>query len=136
MATALPMPELAPVTRAFCPFNNLMVEQAGMVGSGNVSWTNLASKVGSMVGWVGRQRRQTTQEAQAAEFISQKRKIFVVPSAARNLRLKLRQAERAGRSTAPLNLIGKRPASSGCLFHDAWLFVAYFVLKNLARENE
>jgi hypothetical protein len=89
-----------------------------------------------MVGWVGRQRRQTTQEAQAAEFISQKRKIFVVPSAARNLRLKLRQAERAGRSTAPLNLIGKRPASSGCLFHDAWLFVAYFVLKNLARENE
>jgi len=72
-------PELAPVTRAFCPFNNLMIEQAGMAGSGNVSWTNLASKLDP---WRDAQRRRLPYRRSAGcRFISQKRRFLCVGAA-------------------------------------------------------
>src|SRR5690242_2797651 len=46
------MPELAPVTSAFCPRSNFSTEQAGITASGNVSWMNFRSGVGVM--WLTR----------------------------------------------------------------------------------
>jgi hypothetical protein len=43
------MPELAPVTSAFCPRSSFKTEHAGITGSGKVSWMNLRSGVAVMM---------------------------------------------------------------------------------------
>src|SRR4051812_37067498 len=74
IAMALPMPELAPVTIAFCPRRVWTVEHAGITGSGKFFRTNSESRFWFM-GKTDRARGRK-KDAQVPAFISPVKNYF------------------------------------------------------------
>src|SRR5262245_18006791 len=93
MATALPMPELAPVTIAFWPRMRFWIEQAGMTGSGKLSWINFKSGVEFIFDGFWDSSVLLLTERRNPSDISQIRILFLIFSGNKNPDLLLTPAE-------------------------------------------